>query len=36
MAIDNSGGEYIRPLPQYMDNLIVEHSELANVSSGRR
>jgi hypothetical protein len=28
MAIDNSGGEYIRPLPQYMDNLIVEHSEL--------
>jgi hypothetical protein len=27
MAIDNSG-EYIRPLPQYMDNLIVEHPEI--------
>jgi hypothetical protein len=29
MATDNdSGGEYIRPLPQYMDNLIVTHPEL--------
>ena len=27
MATDNSG-EYIRPLPQYMDNLIVEHPEI--------
>jgi hypothetical protein len=25
MAIDNDSGEYIRPLPQYLDNLIVEH-----------
>jgi hypothetical protein len=25
---NDSGEEYIRPLPQYMDNLIVEHSEL--------
>ncbi len=25
--LDNSG-EYIRPLPQYMDNLIVEHPEI--------
>jgi hypothetical protein len=29
MAYDpNDSGEYIRPLPQYMDNLIVEHPEL--------
>ena len=25
---DNSGETYIRPLPQYLDNLIVEHSEI--------
>jgi hypothetical protein len=29
MAYDpDNSGEYIRPLPQYMDNLIVEHPEL--------
>ena len=29
MAYDpDNSGEYIRPLPQYMDNLIVEHSEI--------
>ena len=29
MAYDpDSSGDYIRPLPQYMDNLIVEHPEI--------
>ena len=29
MAYDpDNSGEYIRPLPQYMDNLIVEHPEI--------
>jgi hypothetical protein len=28
MATDHDSGDYIRPLPQYLDNLMVSHPEL--------